>query len=266
MSKSSLVLLFVSVACGNVSSDPEERADAWSGGLLDGGKWTSWGGTPVLTVVAAGGLGFPAAMSKVLRVQMGTGSFDWVEADGKWPMPAVGESRAYRIDFRNDVGAVDGGWSATHPLESKGTDGGISGNYYALHVGSDVGATFPFAFATAAPFPRNFYTINPTSADVGRLNKGTTYRLEWKWTRTGGSEYSLDMRITGPDDATVLYDSSSIEAWGGSSLASDNTGFPLDDWAVTGVRVGVNGGFSASGTQYVYWGGFAVCTDWCGGC
>ena len=33
---------------------------------------------------------------------------------------------------------------------------------------------------------------------------------------------------------------------------------------MTGLRVGINGGFSASGTQNVYWGGFAVCADWCG--
>jgi hypothetical protein len=235
----------------------------WSNGVLDGGKWTRWGGNPVIAVVPATGLAFPATMANVLRVRIGTQDFDWVQADGQWSLPAMGESRAYRIYLRNAVGAVSGNWAPTHPLESKGTDGSISGNSYAMHVGSDVGNTFAWTFATAAPFPRNYFTVNPTASDIGRLTKGTTYRMEWKWTRTGAGVYTLDLRIYGPT-GTLLYDASSIRAWGGGSLASAATGFPVADWAITGIRIGLNGGFAASGTHYVYWGGFAVCADWCG--
>ena len=72
---------------------------------------------------------------------------------------------------------------------------------------------------------------------------------------------------TGPSVAYGLWSpgtNDTIRAWGGNTLASDNTGFPLDAASITGMRVGINGGFSATGTQYVYWGGFAVCADWCG--
>ena len=35
----------------------------------------------------------------------------------------------------------------------------------------------------------------------------------------------------------------------------------VDDAAMTGIRFGINGG---TGGGYVYYGGFAVCADWCG--
>jgi hypothetical protein len=240
-------------------------SDWRSGDLLDGGKWNRWGGQSILAVVPASGLGFPASMSNVMRVAMGTGSFDWIQANAKWTLPAVGESRAFRMYLRNNVGNVSGGWAATHPVESQGTSGSISGNFYAWHLGSNTDGTFPVAFADEAPWPRNYWTTsNATNSTVGTLLKQTTYRLEWKWTRTGSSVYTLDLRIIGADDRTVVADRTTIKAWGGGSLASNPGGIPVADQFMTGIRIGLNGGFSASGAQYVYYGGFAVCSDWCG--
>jgi hypothetical protein len=246
-------------------SDWSTEAGAGSNALLDGGKWTSrWGGPPILAVVHAAGLGFPAGLTNVLRVTHGTGSFDWVQADGRWTVPALGESRAFRIYFRNDIGNLAGGWSFTHPIESKGTDGSINGAFYAWHIGSNTDGTFPIAFADAAPNPRNYFTVTPfTQEDVGSLRKGATYRLEWKFTRTGVGLYTLDIRIFGPDGA-LRYDKGSIAAWGGQSLAANPGGIPVEDQFMTGLRVGLNGGFPADSPQFVYWGGFAVCSDWCG--
>jgi hypothetical protein len=240
-------------------------SDWRSGDLLDGGKWKRWGGQGILNIVSASGLGFPSGMTNVMRVAMGTGSFDWVEANGKWSLPAVGQSRSFRMYLRNNVGDINGGWSSTHPVESKGTDGSIGGNFYAWHIGSNTNGTFPIALATSAPYPRNYWTMaNGTGSTLGTLNKQTTYRIEWKFTRTGGSQYSLDMRVYGADDRTMVGDRNTIEAWGGSSLASNPNGITVDDAFMTGIRIGLNGGFSASGSQYVYYGGFAVCDDWCG--
>lgn len=240
-------------------------SDWASGDLLDGGKWRRWGGQGILSIVSASGMGFPSTMARVMRVAMGTGSFDWVEADGKWSLPAVGQSRAFRLYIRNAVGNVDGGWSATHPVESKGTDGSIAGNFYAWHLGSNADGTFPIALAVSAPYPRNYWTIsNATNTTVGTLKKQSTYRLEWKFTRTGGNQYSLDMRVYGADDRTLVADRNSIKAWGGGALASNAGGITVDDAFMTGIRIGLNGGFSASGLNYVYYGGFAACSDWCG--
>lgn len=222
------------------------------------GAWRRWGGQGSLALVDATGLGFPAKLTKVLRVVMGTGDFDWVETSGKWTLPAVGESRAYRVYFRNAQTATGSNWAATHPVESKGTDGSISGNFYAWHIGS--GGQWAFS-PDGAGFPRNHFTVNPTASDLGTLPKNTTLRVEWKWTRQA-SGYALDLRIYDQSGA-LLYDKQTIRAWGNSNptLASNNTGFAVDDAAMTGIRFGINGG---AGAGYVYWGGFAVCADWCG--
>lgn len=237
----------------------------WSALPADGqtvGAWKRWGGQGSLALVDAAGLGFPAGLAKVLRVAMGTGDFDWVEVSGKWSLPAIGQSRAYRLYYRNATTTTGNSWASTHPVESTGLDGGIGGNFYAWHIGS--GGQWAFS-PEGAGFPRNHFTINPTATDLGTLAKNVTYRVEWKWTRTGSNVYSLDLRIY--DGAGKLaYDKDTIRAWGNSTptLASNPGGIALDDGAVTGFRVGINGGFSATGAQYVYWGGFAVCTDWCG--
>jgi hypothetical protein len=190
---------------------------------------------------------------------MGTGDFDWVEADARWTLPAIGQSRAFRLYFREAVTVSGSSWSSTHPVESTGRDGSINGDYYAWHLDADG----RWVFATAAPYPRNYYSVNPNGNAIGILPKQTTYRVDWKWTRTAATTYALDLRVFKPD-GSLLADKTGIYAWGGNSLASNPGGMPLADWAITGLRIGINGGFSASGAQYVYYGGFAVCSDWCG--
>lgn len=235
-----------------LSALPAENKPAIAG-------WKRWGGQGILSLVSATGLGFPATMGKVVRVSMGTSAFDWLEAqDSAWTLPAVGQSRAFVVYYLNATSGNQSAWSASHPIESKGTDGSISGNFYAWHI--DNGGHW--AFATEADYPRNYLTLR-ASGDVGTLPKNQVLRVEWKWTATAPRTYSLDMRIYDASGA-LIHDNKDIIGWGGNPLASNNKGFPLDDWAITGLRIGSNGGYTASGTQNVYWGGFKVCTDWCG--
>lgn len=240
----------------------------WAGGaILDGGKWTRWGGDPALSIVDAPA-GFPTAMTKVLRVLVGSGTFDWVESDGAWGMPAIGESRAFRCYLLNDVAnSVVGGSAATHPGESKGTDGSIDGNFYALHVGSNADGTGEF-YLDSGGFGHQWTPPNWTGGTPGTLDKFVVHRLEWKLTRAGTSTYAIAMRIhtVDGDTETPLYDETTLEWWGQSSgnMLSAATAEVLDAFAVTGFRLGINGGFSAGSTQYMYWGGFAVALDWCG--
>ncbi len=261
----------------------------WSSGtgstdavIRDNGKavpWSSrWGGNGSLSVVAAGGLGFPATMTNVLRVQHYQQDFDWVMASNLWTVPAVGSSIYFRVYLRNTVGDnVDAGssYASTHPVESEGNPNGISGGYYAMHYGSYSDGTFPFYLnVNNANYPLNGWTPGaPTSTHGGRnydpatLVKNTTYRLEWKYTRVSTGHYDLDMRIYGSDDKTLLFDRSNIFAWGGSrqTLATNGTNLPIDDAHITELRIGINGGFATPSPQFVYWGGFAVCaSDWCG--
>lgn len=253
------------------------RSD-WSGGLFDGGKWTRWGGKGSLAVVDAAGLGFPATMGSVLRVQHYQQDFDWVMANNKWSPPAIGSSIAFRVYLRNAVSdVVDAGtaYASTHPVESEGGPNGISGQFYAIHYGSYTDGTYPFFLGVdQATYPLNGWTPGANASthggrsyDPATLKKNTTYRLEWKFTRVGTNAYDLDMRIVGPDDRTVLFDKTSIYAWGGDksqTLAASGKALPIDAAHMSDLRFGINGGFPTPSPQFVYWGGFAVCADWCG--
>jgi hypothetical protein len=250
--------------------------------IRDNGKsvpWSArWGGRGSLNVVSAGGLGFPLSMANVLRVQHYQQDFDWVMANNLWSVPAIGSSIYFRVYIRNTVAnEVDAGssYASTHPVESEGNPNGISGGYYAMHYGSYADGTFPFFVAmNNAAYPYNGWTPGAASSNHGGRNydpatliKNTTYRVEWKFTRTAANRYDFDMRIFGSDDKTLLFDQSNIFAWGGNrqTIATNGTGLSIDDSHVSDLRIGINGGFATPSPQFVYWGGFAVCSeDWCG--
>lgn len=255
-------------------------ASDWSRGLLDTAqiirnkantkdslvitKWTRWGGNGILAVVPAPA-GFPAGMKNVLQVTVGSSAFDWVEADGKWTLPAIGESRAFRVYSLNGIPTATVGWANAHQIESKGTDGSVAGNFYAQHFAS-AGALGIWDFAIDAPpgWPWDHINnpVGRTATVPGPIAKVVT-RIEWKWTRVSASGYKLDLRLS---DASgkVLYDRSTLNGWNAGPLSTFTGTFTLDDWAVTGLRIGSNGGFTLAGQPKLYFGGFAVCTDWCG--
>lgn len=239
-----------------------------------------WGGNGSLTVVSASGRGFPSGMQNVLRVTQYQQDFDWVMANNLWNLPPVGGSLAFRIYIRNEIADAQGDkgtvYASHHPIESTGVDGSLTGAYYAWHFGSYSDGTFPLLFSMAQPtFPFNGWTFGAPAYDHGGrdydpapFDKNTTYRLEWKFTRTGSSRYALDMRVYGAGDQTLLYDRSSIYAWtgNGQTLETSGTGLDIDDSRMLDMRLGTNGGgWTFTSPQYVYWGGFAVCADdWCG--
>jgi len=243
------------------------RTDWSTGNPLEGGL-TRWGGSPVAEVVDAVDKGFPAGMTKVVRVRMGTGSYDWLQAYQKWTLPAVGKSLSFRLYVLNDVSnaSVSGNaYASTHPIESSGTAGSISGSYYTVKFGSRADGTYQWALTSpGSGYPKNWVTTtNSIQEEVGNLPKFKVLMFEWKWTRTATSTYSLDMRITGPD-GKVVADNNNIGAWGGRPLSNDNKGFVVTEAFMRGMRIGLNGGFGTSRPEYMYYGGWAVCNDWCG--
>ncbi|HWA15908.1 MAG TPA: hypothetical protein VG817_05725 [Gemmatimonadales bacterium] len=265
------------------SSDWSTSTGTSDNALLDGGKqnpWSSrWGGNGSLTVVSASGLGFPAGMTNVLRVTQYQQDFDWVMANNRWSLPEIGHALAFRVYLRNTVADSEGDkgtvYSSHHPIESTGSAGSTGGGYYVWHIGSYNDGTFPILFSMNNPaYPLNGWTFGaPQYSHGGRdydpapLDKNTTYRLEWKFTRTGTNRYSLSMRVY--DQAgTQLYDDSSTYAWtgNGETLASSGTNLNVDDRQMVDIRIGTNGGgWTFNAPQYIYWGGFAVCADdWCG--
>lgn len=248
-------------------------ASNWaSGDLLDGGKWTRQTYQNVIGLVPAAGHSFPNGVANLVRVQMGKdmGGYtaaDWLYTKGRWAVPAVGKSVAFRIYFRNENENFAGSFGATHPFESFPNGGSTPENAQMMQMkfGNDASGAYPWVFTSASPEPKNIFAIGH-DANKGTLLKNVTYRMEWKFTRVSGTTYSLDIRIADPSGA-VVGDKNSIFAWGsgGGSLAS-SPNVPMADQYLTALRFGTNGGYSAGtrAPQYFYYGDFKVCADWCG--
>lgn len=252
-------------------------ADWASGEITSGGKFaTDNNNAPILSVVPAPA-GFPAAMKNALRVRVGwTGcsacagqyaAAAWLTARGIAPMPTkVGESRAYRVYVTNDVGAYNLGWSGFHPLEGNGQDGGTDDQVWSWKYEANANGTIGFVFHTPnASYPRDNITLsNASGAKAGFLPKAI-YRLEWKWTLVSGSQYALSLRVYGPD-GSLLADNAKLVYYGGGVIASDGARFTLNTNTITNLRIGSNGGSNLplSVNQAYYYGGLAVCSDWCG--
>ena len=267
---------------GVFHSDWSTATGQTNAALNDTGKALPWtdnlqvGSSPqILTVVSASGRGFPASMTNCLRVEHAVIADGWwIEIDGGWSAPSIGNALYFRHYFRHEIADAAGvqGYAATHPLETEYGAVGLGANTLAQKFGSNTDGTYPWLFQVeSASFPYSGWTPGGNqdgSGDPMYLQKNTTYRIEWKILRTATSTITLDMRIYGGDDSTLLFDKNNIYAWGGSgsdTLAAHGSGLPMDATHMTRLRVGKNGGFGAGAGQYVYWGGFAVRTaDWCG--
>mgnify|MGYP000936648757 CR=1 FL=1 len=98
---------------------------------------------------------------------------------------------------------------------------------------------FPIALAVSAPYPRNYWTIsNATNTAVGTLKKQSTYRLEWKFTRTGGVVFAVQRTETGDD--TIRFAVSDT----GTGISAEDLGKLFEPFSQVGNRASA----AASGT------------------
>lgn len=240
--------------------------------LLDTSKAIPWtqhgGGTNQLAVVSAAGKDMPTTNCLEVQHRTGAPSFYWLTCNNIWAAPANnGDSISFRDYLRVEIGDGEGNtaYANTHPWESEGGTGSVNGQFYARHYGGYSNGTYPSLFAVdQASFPFTGWTPGGNSdplhpGDPMPLDKFRTYMTEWKWTRRGATSWDLDMRISA--GGVLLFDRNSIKAWGGSSgqtLANNGQNLTVDVAHIQMMRVGLNGGFTASALQRVYWGGFGV--------
>lgn len=268
---------------GGVPADAVFHTD-WSTALgssqaarYDTGKSPAWNndvgsGTAgqFIDVISASGLGFPGSMANCLQTYWDAAiNYEWIIANNQWSAPTTGNSLYFRIYNRHaGMNNADEPYASSHPVESEGGTGGVSGNFYTFKLGNWADGTFPFGWQIDANTQGWSLGANQ---DAGHSNaymplaKNNTRRIEWKLTKTGTTLYSIDMRVYASNDVTLDYDRNNIYQWQGpSTMAAAGTNQPLDDAHVADFRLGKNGGWGESGSR-VYWGGFAVRTaDWCG--
>ena len=229
--------------------------------LRDGTKWTAWvnyGGPQLLSVVSASGMGFPAAMTNVLRVlQAGESDAEHMQLQNGLPLPQVGDHIYYRIYTRVDE-ASQAGHGSDHPVEP------IPGSCPFLW-------TFKRSISANGWTPEWQFGNTPSEEWWSlrmQLQKNVVYRIEWHFHFITASTFKFDTRIY--DAAgTLLY--TDVDFLSGNFLnqtlqARDPNFRNTDNACFRNLFVGNNGQASWTNTNtYTYWGGVKVCKDgWCG--
>lgn len=259
----------------------------WSvGDITNNSRWSNYDTNNVLSVVSATGLGFPATMLNVLKVEhryptvkaghvaIGLDSAGVPGAPYPWSLIAVGQSLYFRIYTRavwdSDVRVQDG---SCHFIEAVNTSATNGLNFY-----KDVYGFHYSLVAAAADDTNHLWRLGhrgPGQYQNGDAIADGTYRHEWKLTRQGTDSWDVQWRVYDTDDTTLLYDPSGTGAADpvvmngspGTNQATAGVSMGIDDDHMRSFWLGTNGGtFTAwSQAQYSYYGGFMVRNDdWCG--
>jgi hypothetical protein len=269
---------YVNVPAPLFYSDWSTATGATDAALRDTGKVVPWphlgNESGILSVVASTGLGFPAGMTNVMRVQLGPGTVGGaavsiVPADAIIPTGTT----YYRFYLLNAVSDAEGDKSSAinsvHYIESNTG----SPQPWTWCLASKNDGTFPLQFQSIATGAGSFLLGgksygSPIWTDFF-LTKNSPYRIEWALTRTAADTHTLDIRIYNAAGALV-YDKDNIyKAQAETTLATAGVDLPLTDATLGGFYLGSNGGqppwTPMTNVQYIYYGGVMVRTDdWCG--
>jgi hypothetical protein len=241
----------------------------------DTNKTTPWtvinGTSSLLTVMSAAGLSFPATMTNVLQVKRPAGSTPscWCHLDGL-PLPAIGESRFYRVYVRVTYSNTDSTTGNNHhPIQSQALP-----TTFNWHWGNNTDGTFSLQHK----WDPNLESWNPNStSSTNIVAKNDTYRLEWTVYRVDTSFCRQAVRMYDSSD-TLLYPdgagNSLFRLAGGTTETVVNVGDAhhlLSDSPTAYVtsmgkfEVGDNGGIAFTNDEFHYFGGVMIRSDtWCG--
>lgn len=201
-----------------------------------------------------------------------------LKANGRIPVPAVGESVFYRIYLQINIPAAFRADPGTHPIQD-GTSGGLSNWELAFNI-TGPADKFYFVIPVDNPggvnaWPNSMWGPAPVRIVENGVRTGyefdrnTTYRFEWQIHRIGGNTFNLHARVYDSAERLLYDDDDFKNANGTASLADRPTLNFLDVTTLAALQVGLNGisGGMASEFPFTYSHQGAVCvrTDtWCG--
>lgn len=234
--------------------------------VTDGGKWTNAfnNSSDRVTVVSTSGLGFPAGMTNCLAIRHRTSQFCGVDVTDGWDAPVAGETRFFRLYFRNSIQGTDPGDTA-HPVISQAEPDA----YALVH---SAGATYTFAIncTNDSDHATHTHRFQLTSS----LTRDEVYRVEWKIHRVDSNTVTFDARVY--DDADVLLYSAANFSCTWHSGAHTMATVGNIDYASSTIMNGLGDMFiSHEGDTWgpwtdevgnrTYYGGVGVSDeDWCG--
>lgn len=250
----------------------------WRTGTILDGKWSgiSGGSTTNLSVIPAVGMGFPSDMTNVLRVNVPANTISqMLMTNGKWPTPPIDGTVYYRVYHRSAFpnNFANGGF---HPFQN-----GLNNLAWEWKTGVVANGQVTLQFwlnGSQDHYPYTHFDIS------GGYLSNHTYRIEWAITRKATGVVGQWGTVTNPGRVQIrIYDESiskTVPAFTNDSfhqmdatttLTADSAKYyfslsPSVDESFSAINLGNNGPQvdSRTGNNYEYYGGFAVCTSWCG--
>lgn len=225
-----------------------------------------------LSVRATTGLGFPAGMTRCLRVdavhgseigedttlqQYASGMLSFGATNTAWSVPGIGDSLYFRI-YKRFVWP-DG---ATNPNVNLG-----SANH-CVEETTQVARTWHWTFnSSAAGWQPSFNANSPVTRHIigGSSNlfipRDQTHRIEWRVHRTGENTCEFETRVYDTNDSALLYQTSDFATAGDVEL--EDASFGYETGSAVYFQLGTNGlGFGSQPENSVrpawYFGGVAV--------
>lgn len=242
-----------------------------NGTLLPGGKSS-------VRVTAADGRDYPT--TNYLRVHHDTPSNDqWAElafeaANNYVPTPQVGDSIGMRTYYRV---VLPNTWN--NDRETHGTYFVDAGQGYGwgpgalgLYQWTWTDSTWDYVLTVSDQVTPSadvyWHRAGATTLAAARLQKFTTYRIEWLYIRTGTNAFQVRSRVYTAAGVLVIDTAQLVnDFWTGTATANLATfTFTVSGAGAAymrGFKIGTNGGIAAN-VDFVEYAGVAVCDGWCG--
>ena len=244
---------------GNAAVQDTSRTRDWSVRDIVGGSNDGW----EVRVTATDSRDYPT--TNYLRMNSPDGQLvlAYQGSDSYYSAPGVGDSVYLRYYYRYLL-------TGSH---SPG-DGTEHGNYFDDHwITTPNWGPIAFGISlqneSTSEYSLYVWDSGANPYQIGaNLSKNTTYRFEWKFTRTGTSTYQLGFRIYSVG-GTLLYDENDFAQRDPPNDAMSDvtvTGAGTSQWnSVTGFQIGLNSQQGTAGNPFSEYAAFLVRTDdWCG--
>ena len=246
------------------STDWSTATGTSTNAILDGGRWSQGSGNWLnsFSVQSRGSLAFPTDNVLVQRGIAESGSWGQIELlAGAVPLLQVGDSLGMRVYWQspNPYGNVDDLLHGFEVLDPGNDPIGINSRY------SSGGWQIEIDIPTGEVYgPRG-------SSGMGAfdLTPNGVYMLEVLVVRVASSQMHVETRLTNAatgnvimdvDDWTSYYDPNALAMHQGTPFATSSASWSnLREW-----RMGINGIGNVDGQVVHRWGGFALCSSWCG--
>jgi len=200
------------------------------------------------------------------------GGTEGARLTGSLPALEAGDTRAYRVYFKNILPNTNPTDNSSHPLQDGAGGSNVNWEFDVLSFNSGTWAPhLEMVTSTGSFIGHTIDGLNENTNAGARVPKDSVYRFEWKFTMSSaGDSVDVEMKMYNADGA-LRVDS---DRWINRITSTPSSSVEWFDspqgarWAShQDLQIGTNGwGGGTSDPPMVawHWGAVAICEDWCG--